>query len=103
MQELNARLTIGRASVPARRARAERVPDLPHPGLDADSARARSARASTRSPQAAAGREILVHCKMGGRSAKAVRLLRENGIEAENVKGGILDWIDRVDPSLPKT
>jgi sulfur-carrier protein adenylyltransferase/sulfurtransferase len=50
----------------------------------------------------AAGREILVHCKMGGRSAKAVRLLRENGIEASNVKGGILEWIDRVDPSLPK-
>jgi sulfur-carrier protein adenylyltransferase/sulfurtransferase len=50
----------------------------------------------------AAGREILVHCKMGGRSAKAVRLLREKGIEAKNVKGGILDWIDKVDPSLPK-
>jgi sulfur-carrier protein adenylyltransferase/sulfurtransferase len=50
----------------------------------------------------AAGREILVHCKMGGRSAKAVRLLKENGIEAKNVKGGILDWIDKVDRSLPK-
>ena len=50
----------------------------------------------------AAGREILVHCKMGGRSAKAVRLLRDKGIEAKNVKGGILDWIDKVDPSLPK-
>jgi adenylyltransferase/sulfurtransferase len=52
--------------------------------------------------EAAAGREILVHCKMGGRSAKAVQLLRENGIAAKNVKGGILDWIDKVDPSLPK-
>ncbi len=50
----------------------------------------------------AAGREILVHCKMGGRSAKAVALLKENGIDAKNVKGGILDWIDKVDPSLPK-
>jgi adenylyltransferase/sulfurtransferase len=39
---------------------------------------------------------------MGGRSAKAVRLLRDQGIEAKNVKGGILDWIDKVDPSLPK-
>ena len=51
---------------------------------------------------AAGGREILVHCKMGGRSAKAVRLLKENGIEAKNVKGGILDWIDKIDRSLPK-
>ncbi|MEO7273156.1 MAG: molybdopterin-synthase adenylyltransferase MoeB [Vicinamibacterales bacterium] len=51
---------------------------------------------------AAAGREILVHCKMGGRSAKAVQLLKDNGIEAKNVKGGILAWIDQVDPSLPK-
>jgi adenylyltransferase/sulfurtransferase len=39
---------------------------------------------------------------MGGRSAKAVHLLRENGIDARNVKGGILEWIDRVDPTLPK-
>ncbi len=51
---------------------------------------------------AAGGREILVHCKMGGRSAKAVQLLKDNGIEAKNVKGGILAWIDQVDPSLPK-
>jgi adenylyltransferase/sulfurtransferase len=52
--------------------------------------------------EGAAGREILVHCKMGGRSAKAVRLLKDNGIEAKNVKGGILDWIDKIDRSLPK-
>jgi molybdopterin/thiamine biosynthesis adenylyltransferase/rhodanese-related sulfurtransferase len=51
---------------------------------------------------AAAGREILVHCKMGGRSAKAVQLLKDNGIPARNVKGGILAWIDQVDPSLPR-
>jgi adenylyltransferase/sulfurtransferase len=50
----------------------------------------------------AAGREILVHCKMGGRSAKAVRILKERGVEAKNVKGGILAWIDRIDPSLQK-
>jgi len=51
---------------------------------------------------AAAGREILVHCKMGSRSAKAVQVLKDNGIEAKNVKGGILAWVDQVDPSLPK-
>ena len=38
-QELNAKLDVRRAGIPARRARAERVPDRPHPRLDADSAR----------------------------------------------------------------
>ena len=34
---------------------------------------------------------------MGGRSAKAVRLLAENGFtRAQNLKGGILEWIDRL-------
>jgi molybdopterin/thiamine biosynthesis adenylyltransferase/rhodanese-related sulfurtransferase/molybdopterin converting factor small subunit len=51
---------------------------------------------------AAAGREILVHCKSGVRSGKAVRLLQEHGVFAKNVKGGILAWIDRIDPTLPK-
>ena len=47
--------------------------------------------------------ELIVHCKMGGRSAKAVELLRERGFEkAYNLAGGILAWIDRVDPSLSK-
>jgi sulfur-carrier protein adenylyltransferase/sulfurtransferase len=47
-------------------------------------------------------RDIVVHCKSGARSAKAVRLLQERGITARNLKGGILAWIDKVDPSLPK-
>jgi len=46
---------------------------------------------------------IVVHCKMGGRSAKAVKLLRDRGVtNARNLTGGILAWIDRVDPSQPK-
>ena len=51
-----------------------------------------------------AGRgEMIVHCKSGVRSAKAVKLLREAGFaQAKNLKGGILRWIDAVDPSLPK-
>jgi sulfur-carrier protein adenylyltransferase/sulfurtransferase len=53
-------------------------------------------------PPASAGREIIVHCKSGVRSAKAVSLLKEHGIEAKNLKGGILAWIDKVDPTQPK-
>ncbi|HSL22737.1 MAG TPA: molybdopterin-synthase adenylyltransferase MoeB [Vicinamibacterales bacterium] len=47
--------------------------------------------------------EIVVHCKSGVRSAKAVRLLSEQGFGAvKNLKGGVLAWIDQVDPSQPK-
>jgi adenylyltransferase/sulfurtransferase len=54
-------------------------------------------------PQGADAPNIVVHCKMGGRSAKAVALLRDHGItNARNLTGGILAWIDRVDPTLPK-
>ena len=47
--------------------------------------------------------DIVVHCKMGGRSAKAVRQLLDHGFtRVENLKGGILAWIDRVDPTQSK-
>jgi adenylyltransferase/sulfurtransferase len=47
--------------------------------------------------------EIVVHCKMGARSAKAADFLRSVGFKRVlNLKGGILDWIDKVDPSQPK-
>ena len=47
--------------------------------------------------------EMIVHCKSGARSARAVKLLREAGFAgAKNLRGGILRWIDAVDPSLPK-
>jgi adenylyltransferase/sulfurtransferase len=47
--------------------------------------------------------EIVVQCKMGGRSAKAADYLRSVGFkQVLNLKGGILDWIDKVDPSQPK-
>jgi adenylyltransferase/sulfurtransferase len=46
---------------------------------------------------------IVVHCRSGERSAKAVNSLRAAGFEnAWNVKGGILAWIDRVDPELTR-
>jgi len=48
-------------------------------------------------------RDLIVHCKMGARSAKAVSLLQERGFtRAWNLKGGILEWIDKVDRSQSK-
>ncbi len=47
--------------------------------------------------------EFIIQCKMGGRSAKAADYLRSVGFKRVlNLKGGILDWIDKVDPSQPK-
>src|SRR5271165_6778087 len=47
--------------------------------------------------------EIVVHCKSGGRSAKAVDFLKQAGFKnVRNMKGGILAWSDKVDPSVPK-
>jgi adenylyltransferase/sulfurtransferase len=47
--------------------------------------------------------EMVVHCKMGGRSAKAAEFLRSVGFKKVlNLKGGILEWIDKVDPTQPK-
>jgi adenylyltransferase/sulfurtransferase len=47
--------------------------------------------------------EIVVQCKGGGRSAKAAEFLRSVGFQRVlNLKGGILDWVDKVDPSQPK-
>jgi len=47
--------------------------------------------------------DIVMHCKMGGRSAKACDLLRASGFtKVRNMTGGILAWADKVDPTLPK-
>ena len=47
--------------------------------------------------------DMVVHCKSGVRSAKAVKILRNAGFKkAKNLSGGILRWIDVVDPSMPK-
>jgi molybdopterin/thiamine biosynthesis adenylyltransferase/rhodanese-related sulfurtransferase/molybdopterin converting factor small subunit len=58
---------------------------------------------SRRTAELDPGRDLVVHCKMGARSAKAVSLLQERGFtRVHNLKGGILAWIDRVDPSQSK-
>ncbi|BAW96329.1 ThiF/MoeZ/MoeB family, with rhodanese domain [[Synechococcus] sp. NIES-970] len=47
------------------------------------------------------GKKLIAHCKMGGRSAKALGILQEAGISGINVKGGIKAWSEEVDPSVP--
>ncbi len=45
---------------------------------------------------------IIVHCKLGGRSAKAVQFLRDQGFaNVSNLRGGITAWSKEIDPSLP--
>src|SRR5919197_3400191 len=48
-------------------------------------------------------RETVVHCKMGGRSAKAIEALTRAGFPGRltNLKGGITAWSNEVDPSVP--
>ncbi len=54
-------------------------------------------------PQGSDAPDIVVYCKVGARSAKAVALLRQKGFpRVTNLQGGILDWIDRIDPSQAK-
>lgn len=50
------------------------------------------------------GRETVVHCKGGVRSAKAIEALTRAGFKGKlvNLKGGIAAWSNDVDPSVPK-
>jgi adenylyltransferase/sulfurtransferase len=49
------------------------------------------------------GKEYVMHCKSGVRSGKATDLLKQSGFtRVRNMKGGILAWSDKVDPSVPK-
>ncbi|MBE9029621.1 molybdopterin-synthase adenylyltransferase MoeB [filamentous cyanobacterium LEGE 11480] len=46
--------------------------------------------------------ELIVHCKAGGRSAKAIGILSQHGITGTNVIGGITAWSREVDASIPE-
>ena len=47
--------------------------------------------------------EIVVHCKSGIRSQRAALILKANGFpNVSNLAGGIVDWADRIDKTLPK-
>lgn len=49
-------------------------------------------------------RETVIHCKMGGRSAKAIEALERAGFKGNlsNMRGGITAWSDEVDSKVPK-
>lgn len=49
-------------------------------------------------------RETVIHCKMGGRSAKAIEVLKQAGFTGDltNLQGGITAWSNEVDPKVPK-
>jgi adenylyltransferase/sulfurtransferase len=48
-------------------------------------------------------KEIIVHCKSGIRSAKAVDFLRNAGFtKVKNLIGGIDSWAKKINPSLPR-
>ncbi len=51
-----------------------------------------------------ANREVVLHCKAGGRSAQAIEMLKRAGFtgDLKNLKGGITAWSNEVDPKIPK-
>jgi rhodanese-related sulfurtransferase len=47
--------------------------------------------------------EIAVHCHHGGRSLKVANWLRAQGFNrAQSMAGGVDEWAQQVDPSLPR-
>jgi molybdopterin/thiamine biosynthesis adenylyltransferase/rhodanese-related sulfurtransferase/molybdopterin converting factor small subunit len=46
--------------------------------------------------------DIVVHCKMGGRSQKAAEFLQQAGFKVKNLAGGINAWSEKIDPKVAK-
>ncbi|QMU56179.1 MAG: molybdopterin-synthase adenylyltransferase MoeB [Candidatus Mycalebacterium zealandia] len=47
--------------------------------------------------------EIVIHCHHGGRSLKATDILLQNGFSrVKSLKGGIDEWAEKFDPSIPR-
>ena len=69
-----------------------RIPGAEHLPLD---------RIRAGEPVPGAEGRVYVYCKVGGRSAEAVGLLRGRGVDAVNVEGGVLAWSRDVDPDVP--
>jgi sulfur-carrier protein adenylyltransferase/sulfurtransferase len=48
-------------------------------------------------------RETILYCKMGARSMRAAQQLADAGVsDVRNLAGGILRWIDEVDPTMAR-
>jgi adenylyltransferase/sulfurtransferase len=47
-------------------------------------------------------RPLVLHCKSGARSAEVLALVRARGFDAVHLAGGVLAWVDDVDPALPR-
>ncbi len=48
-------------------------------------------------------KEIVVHCKVGGRSRTAVEFMKQAGFrKIKNLVGGIDEWAERIDPTMPR-
>lgn len=46
--------------------------------------------------------EVIIMCRTGSRSSKAVSYLEQNEFEnVANLKGGLKKWAEEIDPSLP--
>ncbi len=58
---------------------------------------------SDRLGEVPSGRQLLVTCKAGGRSAKAVEFLVAQGYDAVNLDGGMLDWAQAGRPMVSET
>ena len=61
-----------------------------------------SGQATEQVRQLAAGKRLYAHCKLGGRSAKALIALKREGITGINVSGGIDAWSQEVDSSVQR-
>lgn len=103
VQELARLIDAGRAPVLVDvRTTAERdIVALPGGGIQVDVAALRDG--SGMAAVAGLDESAVFYCKSGGRSAEAVRLVAAaTGIRARSLDGGVLAWIDAVDPSLPR-
>jgi adenylyltransferase/sulfurtransferase len=71
-----------------------RIPGARHVPLD---------RIASEIPRLDKRRETIVYCKIGVRSLHAAQQLADAGVSnVRNLSGGILRWIDQVDPAMPR-
>jgi adenylyltransferase/sulfurtransferase len=48
------------------------------------------------------GHRLITYCSTGVRSNKAIELLKQQGIQAKNLTGGIREWRQKIEPSMPE-